>query len=79
MVPIICHGLKASRTKSTLDGINNKLDVAEEKISELKRFNNRNHIKFNGEKKFNAKRIIELWNNFKPSIWVIRILGGELG
>lgn len=55
------------------------MDVAEEKISELKRFNNRNHIKFNGEKKFNAKRIIELWNNFKPSIWVIRILGGELG
>ena len=26
----------------------------------------------------NEKSIIESWDNFKPNVWVIRILGGEL-
>ena len=55
-------------------GINGRLDISEDQISELKGHSNRNYPKQNTERKRifkNEKNITELWDNFKqPNIYV---------
>ena len=62
-------------------GINGRLDISEDQISELKGHSNRNYPKQNTERKRifkNEKNITELWDNFKqPNIWLIGVYEGE--
>ena len=63
--------------RNTLDRINDKLNIIEGNTVNL---NIIETIQNEMEKNIilNEKSITESWDNFKPNVWVIRILGGEL-